>query len=134
MKIQRLMQICDKLTMIERRMMSQMGDWHEFCRIFKSDVMEIEWKSPEAGCHAGQQMMSRFIQLKKMYTKDMTNWHELRAEMQRKMMAFMQSHINEMSDEDYGKPAQQRTFLATLEICISEMFNEARFNPAYLEI
>ncbi len=39
MQIQRLTQICGKLTIMEHRIMTVMADWWEFVRIFK----EVEW-------------------------------------------------------------------------------------------
>ena len=54
--------------------MSQMGDFGEFCRLFKSEIMEIEWNSPECGWHAGKEMMSKFIQIKKMQNNEQTSW------------------------------------------------------------
>ncbi len=43
MKIQRLIRMCDKLTIMDRRMMTAMGDWWEFVRIFTAEVLHVEW-------------------------------------------------------------------------------------------
>jgi len=45
MEIQRLLQICDKLTIIERRLMAMMGDMEDWLRIFRAEVLNEEWLS-----------------------------------------------------------------------------------------
>jgi len=45
MEIQRLLQICDKLTIIERRLMAMMGDIDDWTRIFRAEVLYEEWLS-----------------------------------------------------------------------------------------
>ena len=38
-----MMQTCDKLTMIERRIMTIMADFGDFSRIFKAEILMEEW-------------------------------------------------------------------------------------------
>ena len=41
--IQRMLQICDKMTICERRFMTQQANYWEFRRIFTADILDIVW-------------------------------------------------------------------------------------------
>ena len=43
MQIQRMMQVCDKITMVERRMMAAQADPEDFLRILRSEILGEEW-------------------------------------------------------------------------------------------
>ena len=59
--IERLMQICDKITFVERRLMEMNGSYAEFYRQLQQHVLAVHWRKPEMGEIALKDQIARFL-------------------------------------------------------------------------
>ncbi len=62
--IERLMQICDKITFVEVRLMEIGGSTKEFWRTISQNCLEVEWADHGTGKQVLRQEIQKFICMK----------------------------------------------------------------------
>jgi hypothetical protein len=133
MKIQRLLQICDKMTIIERRMMSQMAEWGDFSRIFRSEILELDWRSADAGVEQAMRMITHFLQIKKFYNPH-ADPVTLHAAFTTKIMEVINEAREVIPTAGYEDPTAADAFMDRLGTEIQQVWDVARFQRDFPEI